>query len=115
MSAPSANPTPPARQPLAALPALRPSLDRPEAGRLARLGFLPEQPYFYDSLTGPEYLEFVARLSGMLGEPASVAARHWLGRVGLGGRERLVLRKYSKGMLQRLGLAAAMIHEPALL
>jgi ABC-2 type transport system ATP-binding protein len=81
----------------------------------ARIGFLPEQPYFYDSLTGPEYLEFVARLSGMLGGPASEAARRWLGRVGLGGRERLVLRKYSKGMLQRLGLAAAMIHEPALL
>ncbi len=79
------------------------------------LGFLPEQPYFYDSLTGLEYLEFVARLSGMQAQPASRAARHWLGKVGLGQRERLVLRKYSKGMLQRLGLAAAMVHEPELL
>ena len=81
----------------------------------ARLGFLPEQPYFYDSLTGIEYLEFVAQLSGLLAQDAHHAAKHWLGRVGLGDRERLALRKYSKGMLQRLGLAAAMVHEPELL
>jgi ABC-2 type transport system ATP-binding protein len=81
----------------------------------ARLGFLPEQPYFYDSLNGLEYLEFVARLSGMLAQDARRQARHWLGKVGLGDRERVALRKYSKGMLQRLGLAAAMVHEPELL
>jgi ABC-2 type transport system ATP-binding protein len=79
-----------------------------------RLGFLPEQPYFYDYLTGREYLEFAAQLSGLSGRDAARAARQWLGRVGLGDRERLVLRKYSKGMLQRLGLAAALVHEPAL-
>jgi ABC-2 type transport system ATP-binding protein len=77
-----------------------------------RLGFLPEQPYFYDSLNGIEYLEFVARLSGLSARDANAAARRWLGKVGLGERARLVLRKYSKGMLQRLGLAAAMVHEP---
>jgi len=81
----------------------------------ARIGFLPEQPYFYDSLTGVEYLEFVARLSGMAGRDATRAARAWLAKVGLGERERMVLRKYSKGMLQRLGLAAAMVHGPELL
>ncbi len=80
----------------------------------AKLGFLPEQPYFYDYLNGLEYLEFVARLSGMHAHEASQAARHWLGRVGLGDRSKLVLRKYSKGMLQRLGLAAALVHEPEL-
>jgi len=80
-----------------------------------RMGFLPEQPYFYDSLTGVEYLEFVARLSGMPGREATRAARAWLAKVGLGERERQALRKYSKGMLQRLGLAAAMVHEPELL
>src|SRR5260221_3131008 len=58
----------------------------------ARLGFLPEQPNFYDSLPCPEYLEFVARLSGMLGEPAGVGARHWLGPDGLGGGARALLR-----------------------
>jgi ABC-2 type transport system ATP-binding protein len=80
-----------------------------------RIGFLPEQPYFYDSLTGIEYLEFVAQLSGLTGRDAARAARAWLSKVGLGERERQALRKYSKGMLQRLGLAAAMVHEPDLL
>lgn len=79
------------------------------------LGFLPEQPYFYDYLNGVEYLEFVAQLSGMLAHDARKAARHWLGRVGLGDREKLVLRKFSKGMLQRLGLAAALVHGPELI
>ncbi len=89
------------------------SIDRVESRR--RLGFLPEQPYFYDSLNGLEYLEFVARLSGMSARDAAAASRRWFGKVGLGERARLVLRKYSKGMLQRLGLAAAMVHEPDLL
>lgn len=80
-----------------------------------KLGFLPEQPYFYDYLNGVEYLELAARLSGLGAREAARAARHWLGRVGLGERSRLALRKYSKGMLQRLGLAAAMVHEPELL
>jgi ABC-2 type transport system ATP-binding protein len=79
------------------------------------LGFLPEQPYFYDYLNGPEYLEMVARLSGLGARDARAAAIRWLGRVGLGDRPRLGLRKYSKGMLQRLGLAAALVHDPALL
>lgn len=78
------------------------------------LGFLPEQPYFYDWLTGPEYLEFVARLSGLGGRDGARAAKEWFARVGLGDRPRLVLRKYSKGMLQRLGLAAALVHSPRL-
>ena len=80
-----------------------------------RIGFLPEQPYFYDYLTGPEYLELAGRLSGLGGQEAHTRARRWMGRVGLDGAERRRLRKYSKGMLQRLGLAAALIHEPELL
>ena len=79
------------------------------------LGFLPEQPYFYDYLNGIEYLELAGQLSGLPAATARTRARHWLGRVGLGERPRLVLRKYSKGMLQRLGLAAALVHEPELL
>jgi ABC-2 type transport system ATP-binding protein len=79
------------------------------------LGFLPEQPYFYDYLNGVEYLELAGRLSGLPAATARERARHWLGRVGLGERPRLGLRKYSKGMLQRLGLAAALVHEPELL
>ena len=80
-----------------------------------RLGFLPEQPYFYDYLTGPEFLELAGRLSGLGGAEAAARARRWMGRVGLGPAERRRLRKYSKGMLQRIGLAAALIHEPDLL
>jgi ABC-2 type transport system ATP-binding protein len=80
-----------------------------------RIGFLPEQPYFYDSLTGVEYLEFVARLSGVGARDAARASRAWIAKVGLGDRQTQQLRKYSKGMLQRLGLAAAMVHEPELL
>jgi len=80
-----------------------------------RLGFLPEQPYFYDYLNGREYLELAGRLSGLPGREAGERARLWLGRVGLDARPRLMLRKYSKGMLQRLGLAAAVIHDPELL
>ncbi len=79
------------------------------------LGFLPEQPYFYDYLNGIEYLELAGRLSGLPGTLASGRAREWLSRVGLGDKPRLVLRKYSKGMLQRLGLAAALVHDPELL
>jgi ABC-2 type transport system ATP-binding protein len=86
-----------------------------ETGSRRRVGFLPEQPYFYDYLNGIEYLEFAGRLSGLSGGEAHGQARHWLGRVGLGERPRLVLRKYSKGMLQRLGLAAALLHQPDLL
>jgi len=77
-----------------------------------RLGFLPEQPYFFDHLNGVEYLEFAARLSGMAAHAATLAAREWFARVGLAGRERMALRKFSKGMLQRLGLAAALVHAP---
>ena len=80
-----------------------------------RIGFLPEQPYFYDSLTGEEYLELAGRLSGLAAHEATVRAREWMGRVSLSPRPRLPLRKYSKGMLQRLGLAAALLHGPELL
>lgn len=88
-------------------------IESPESRR--SLGFLPEQPYFYDYLNGQEYLELAGRLSGLAAREAVERGRHWLGRVGLGEKPRLVLRKYSKGMLQRLGLAAALVHEPELL
>ena len=88
-------------------------VEKPSSRR--RLGFLPEQPYFYDYLSGIEYLDLAGQLSGLGGHDAHERARHWLGRVGLGDRPALRLRKYSKGMLQRLGLAAALIHEPELL
>ncbi|MBI1798907.1 MAG: ABC transporter ATP-binding protein [Candidatus Eisenbacteria bacterium] len=89
------------------------SIDTPACRR--SLGFLPEQPYFYDFLSGVEYLEMAGRLSGLGARDAHRAAREWIGRVGLGERPSLRLRRYSKGMLQRLGLAAALVHRPQLL
>jgi ABC-2 type transport system ATP-binding protein len=89
------------------------SIEDPASRR--HLGFLPEQPYFYDYLNGVEYLRLAGQLSGLSGKEAHTQASHWLGRVGLGGRPTIKLRKYSKGMLQRLGLAAALVHRPRLL
>ncbi len=88
-------------------------IDDPRSRRA--LGFLPEQAYFYDYLTGIEYLELAGGLSGLSGMEALKRARQWLARVGLGEQPRLSLRKYSKGMLQRLGLAAALVHDPEIL
>ena len=89
------------------------SIENPDSRR--HLGFLPEQPYFYDYLNGIEYLRMAGQLSGLPAQEAHTQATHWLGRVGLGARGGLRLRKYSKGMLQRLGLAAALVHRPRLL
>jgi ABC-2 type transport system ATP-binding protein len=89
------------------------SIEDPASRR--HLGFLPEQPYFYDYLNGLEYLRMAGQLSGLSAHEADHQARHWLGRVGLGARPAVRLRKYSKGMLQRIGLAAALVHRPRLL
>jgi ABC-2 type transport system ATP-binding protein len=86
------------------------SVTRPAARR--RIGFLPEQPYFYDYLTAREFLEFMGRLSGLDGAQSAARTREWLARVGLADHATRTLRKFSKGMLQRVGLAAALLHEP---
>jgi len=80
----------------------------------ARIGFLPENPYFYDYLTAEEFLDFYARLQGLPAAGRRERVRATLARVGLGGRERTALRKFSKGMIQRLGLAQAIQHDPDL-
>ncbi len=81
-----------------------------------RLGFLPENPYFYDYLSGEELLDLMGRLFGLDRRERRKRARALLDRVGLGraGAMGLSLRKYSKGMLQRLGVAQALINEPEL-
>ncbi len=85
---------------------------RPEIRR--RIGFMPEQPYFYEYLTGEEFLGLCGNLYGMARRDISARARELLGRVGLDGFGRTAIRKYSKGMMQRLGLAQALIHDPEL-
>lgn len=78
----------------------------------AQIGYLPEQPYFYDYLTAQELLQYYGRLSGV---PAS-ECRHrvdlLLKQVGLPDVKGLQLRKFSKGMLQRVGIAQAILHDP---
>src|SRR5579883_2155042 len=78
----------------------------------ARIGFLPEQPYFYDYLTGQELLNYYAQLSGVPGKERSHRVATMLERVGLKDAANVQLRKFSKGMLQRVGIAQAILHNP---
>jgi ABC-2 type transport system ATP-binding protein len=79
-----------------------------------RIGFLPENPYFYDYLNAREFLDTCASLTGLPRAHRRPRIDATLERVGLDPGSRLRLRKYSKGMLQRIGLAQALIQEPKL-
>ena len=81
----------------------------------AQIGFLPEQPYFYDYLTARELLEYYGQLSGIPGKEIPHKVQEVLARVGLPNVSGLQLRKFSKGMLQRVGIAQAILHNPKLL
>ena len=81
----------------------------------AQIGFLPEQPYFYDYLTARELLEYYGQLSGVDPKQLSRKVREVLQRVGLPDVGGMQLRKFSKGMLQRVGIAQAILHEPKVL
>jgi len=81
----------------------------------ARIGFLPEQPYFYDYLTAAELLEYYAQLSGVAAKERSRKVGEVLARVGLPDVGGMQLRKFSKGMLQRVGIAQAIVHDPQVL
>jgi ABC-2 type transport system ATP-binding protein len=77
-----------------------------------QIGYLPENPYFYDYLTGREILSFYAKLSGVPRGLRSERVEALLALVGLGHAADLRLRTYSKGMLQRIGIAQALVHDP---
>jgi ABC-2 type transport system ATP-binding protein len=79
-----------------------------------RIGYLPENPYFYDHLTAEELLVYFAGLFGYTLADRRARASQLLDEVGIGGERRLQLRKFSKGMLQRVGIAQALINEPEL-
>ena len=79
-----------------------------------RLGYLPENPYFYDYLTAEELLAYFARLFGYRGAGIRGRVSRLLDEVGIGAERRLQLRKFSKGMLQRVGIAQALINDPEL-
>ena len=77
------------------------------------IGFLPENPYFYDFLTGREILTFYARLSGVHAHERKQRVKMLLEWVGLSHAAKERLRTYSKGMLQRIGIAQALVHDPS--
>jgi ABC-2 type transport system ATP-binding protein len=77
-----------------------------------RIGYLPENPYFYDHLTAEELLTYYARLFGMPSADRRRRVTGMLDRLGIGAERRLQLRKFSKGMLQRVGLAQALLNDP---
>jgi ABC-2 type transport system ATP-binding protein len=80
-----------------------------------RISYLPETPYFYDYMTGREILTFYAKLFGITEPERSKRVNELLDRVGLSRAADQTLRTYSKGMLQRIGLAQCLINDPELL
>ncbi len=99
-----------------ALGLMRPTSGSVELGvpGVAQVGYLPENPYFYDYLSGREFLGFCARLFGLDGERRRERVETLLGEVGLQDAAGVHLRKYSKGMLQRIGIAQALVNDPEL-
>ena len=77
-----------------------------------RIGYLPENPYFYDYLTAEELLSYFGGLFGYSGADLRRRVGRLLDDVGVGAERRLQLRKFSKGMVQRVGIAQALINEP---
>jgi ABC-2 type transport system ATP-binding protein len=77
-----------------------------------RIGFLAENPYFYDYLTAEELLTYFARLFDVPASERTARVSRVLDEVGLGAERRMRLRSYSKGMVQRVGIAQALINEP---
>jgi len=78
----------------------------------AQIGFLPEQPYFYDHLTARELLQYYGQLSGVDAKQLSGKVDAILEQVKLSNAANVQLRKFSKGMLQRVGIAQAILHDP---
>jgi ABC-2 type transport system ATP-binding protein len=79
-----------------------------------RAGYLPENPYLYDYLTPQEYLDYAGRLFGMPASERRERSARLLHRVGLAESARVPMRRFSKGMLQRAGLAQALLNDPEL-
>jgi len=79
-----------------------------------KIGFLPERPYFYSELTAMDVLKYFGKLSGMKGSNLIDRAEKVLRKVGIYNDRNRKLSGYSKGMLQRIGLAQALIHDPEL-
>ncbi len=81
---------------------------------LANIGFLPENPYLYSHLTGYEFLDFSGKLFALSAFERQKRSKELLTKVSLAYAANLPIRKYSKGMVQRLGIAQALINDPDL-
>jgi ABC-2 type transport system ATP-binding protein len=88
--------------------------DLPSRAARAKIGFLPESPYFYDYLNVGELLDLAGRIFGMPHGERKKRADELIDRVGLGRARTQSLKKFSKGMLQRAGLAQALMNDPEL-
>jgi ABC-2 type transport system ATP-binding protein len=84
-----------------------------DLGMRRQIGFLPENPYFYDYLTAEELLRYYGELSGLHGPDLARRVTAVLDEVGIGAERRMRLRSYSKGMIQRVGVAQALVAEPS--
>jgi ABC-2 type transport system ATP-binding protein len=80
-----------------------------------RVGYLPDNVGFYDGMTGRENLRYTARLNGMFGADAEAKIGDVLDQVGMTGRADTKVDTYSRGMLQRLGIADALVKDPSVL
>src|SRR3989304_7425186 len=74
-----------------------------------RIGYLPENPYFYDYLTGEELLYYMGELHGLKRKHLHEKVDELLGKVRMEHAKKMQMRKYSKGMLQRIGIALALV------
>ena len=83
-----------------------------DVGVHSRIGFLPENPYFYDHLTATEFLDYCGALFGLSESERRHRVDKLLDRVGLAESRDIPVRKFSKGMVQRIGIAQALINEP---
>ncbi len=89
------------------------SIAHPEARR--KLGFLPERPYFYQHLTAMEFMDFYGQLFGIPTDLRTERIHRLLERVDLARVSGMPLRQFSKGMLQRAGVAQALINDPEII
>ncbi len=86
-----------------------------EVAARGAVGYLPEAPYFYRHLTGRELVRFYGRISGLGGRTLESRIDEVLATVGMAPAADRRVGTYSKGMLQRIGLAQALVHDPRLL
>ncbi|MBH47638.1 MAG: hypothetical protein CME71_05665 [Halobacteriovorax sp.] len=79
---------------------------------IKNLGYLPERPYFHANLTGQDFVEYMAKLHDMKRPDYRAQIKHWGERLGIDHALDRKLHNYSKGMLQRIGFVACLVHDP---